>query len=110
VFLSNLPEGISGAIGMIEGGKSKRFVFSMWAGVTATCGLCSLAGYAFLEQAGSDTVAFILALAAGAILAMISATMIPEAFDDEGRITPIATPLATVAGFLLAFILSRLTG
>jgi hypothetical protein len=37
---------------------------------------------------------------------MVSSTMIPEAFDDEGRLTPIATPFATVIGFLLSFILS----
>ncbi|MBU1671781.1 MAG: hypothetical protein KKF41_02515 [Actinobacteria bacterium] len=109
VFISNFPEGISGAAGMLASGRSKRFVFWMWGGVTAICALSSLWGYVSLAHAAPDTIAFMLALAAGAILAMISATMIPEAFDDEGRLIPVAVPMATVLGFLAAFIVSRLT-
>jgi hypothetical protein len=36
---------------------------------------------------------------------MITDTMIPEAFDEEGK----TVALITVLGFLLAFIISRLT-
>lgn len=107
VFLSNLPEGISGAVGMMKANKSKRFILSMWIGVTLLCGLSSVVGYHLLGKSSPGLIAAFLALAAGAILAMLSATMIPEAFDDEGRITPIVTPLVTVAGFLLAFIISH---
>lgn len=105
VFLSNLPEGISGAKSMKDIGKSKTFILSMWVGVTVVCTLSAILGYSLLGHGNPDLIASILALAAGAILAMVTTTMIPEAFDDEGRIAG----LATVAGFLLSFILSRLT-
>lgn len=109
VFISNLPEGISGANSMSKSGKSKKFIISLWLGVTVACVLSSLFGFLLLSRGGPDLDALALSFAAGAILAMVSSTMIPEAFDDEGRLTPIATPLATVAGFFVAFVLSRLT-
>jgi ZIP family zinc transporter len=44
-----------------------------------------------------------MAFASGAILAMLCDTMIPEAFKFGGR----GVALVTVAGFLLAFLLSK---
>jgi ZIP family zinc transporter len=46
------------------------------------------------------------AVAAGAILAMLADTMIPEAFEETHE----AAGLITVAGFLAAFILSKVGG
>ena len=48
----------------------------------------------------------ITSLAAGAILAMIADTMMPEAFEEGGRFVA----LITVTGFSLAFIVSHLAG
>ena len=106
VLLSNLPEGISGAKSMTRAGWSGRAVVLMWSGVVAASSLSSLLGYLFLRSASVDLLAFFLSLAAGGVLAMVSSTMIPEAFDDEGRPTPVATPFATVIGFLLSFVVS----
>ena len=109
VFLSNFPEGISGAVSMARAGWSKVSVVGMWAAVALLSSLSSLFGYSVLSHSSPDARALVMAIAAGAILAMVSSTMIPEAFDDEGRLTPLITPAATVAGFLLASILSGLT-
>ena len=49
---------------------------------------------------------FILALAAGGILALLADTMFPEAFEHGGR----WVALATAIGFACAFLLSELTG
>ena len=46
------------------------------------------------------------ALAAGGILAMLVDTMIPEAFEETHEYAG----LITVAGFLIAFALSKLAG
>ena len=83
-------------------------IVCMWAAVAVLSSLSSLFGYSVLSHSSPDARALVMAVAAGAILAMVSATMIPEAFDDEGRLTPLITPAATVAGFLLASILSGL--
>lgn len=68
------------------------------------CGLASLAGYVFLDAAGPDTVAFVLAFAGGAILTMLADTMMPEAFEHGGNLVGLFTTL----GFGLAFALSAL--
>lgn len=106
VLLSNLPEGISGAVSMSRAGWSRASILGMWAGVVVLSSLSAFCGNLFLSHSPVDVVAFFLSLAAGGILAMVSSTMIPEAFDDEGRLVPIATPIATVVGFILSFILS----
>ena len=56
-------------------------------------------GYASLDGASSDTVAFILAFAGGAILTMLATSMIPEAYEHAGR----AVGLMTVLGLAVAF-------
>jgi zinc transporter, ZIP family len=104
VFLSNFPEGISGAQGMKKAGKSPLFILSAWGATIAVSVLAAAAGYAFLGNASKDVSAFTLALAAGAILAMIADTMMPEAFEESGRFVA----LATASGFFTAFILSHL--
>ena len=104
VFLSNLPEGISGAVGMFQVKKSKKFIIFLWLLVTLICALSSFLGYTLLGHASEDLIAAMLALAAGAILAMIVDTMIPEAFIEEGKIIG----FITVLGFLVTFILANL--
>jgi ZIP family zinc transporter len=104
VFLSNLPEGLSGAVSMSRAKKSKLFILSMWIGVVLICTISAFLGYKLLGNASQDIIAASLALAAGAILAMITDTMIPEAFDEGGRMIA----FLAVLGFLLAFIISRL--
>jgi zinc transporter, ZIP family len=104
VFLSNLPEGISGAVGMKETGRSHSYVMTVWGATVVMSGIAAALGYAFLGHASKDTIAATLALAAGAILAMIADTMMPEAFEEGGRLVA----LVTVAGFLMAFVVSHL--
>ncbi len=104
VFISNFPEGISGAVGMKQAGKSRMYIIGVWASVVLTAGISSILGYQFLAAATPDIMAAGLAIAAGAILAMLADTMMPEAFEEGGRLVA----LVTVLGFLLAFIVSRL--
>ncbi|SCE83817.1 ZIP family metal transporter [Micromonospora mirobrigensis] len=103
VFLSNVPEGLSSAAGMRRAGRTKRYVFLLWTGIALISGLAALAGYTLLGGAPPEVLAGITALAAGAILAMITDTMVPEAFEDAHLLVG----LITVAGFLTAFALSH---
>jgi zinc transporter, ZIP family len=106
VFLSNLPEGLSSAAGMKAEGKSAAFVFLLWAGIALLSGAAALGGYLAFEGVHPAAVASVQALAAGAILAMIVDTMVPEAFEG----TQDYAGLIAVAGFLAAFLLSKLSG
>ncbi|HEY0700471.1 MAG TPA: ZIP family zinc transporter [Micromonospora sp.] len=104
VFVSNVPEGLSSAAGMVRAGRSGRYVFGLWTAIAVVSGLAALAGYTLLGDAPAAVLAGITALAAGAILAMIADTMIPEAFEQAHLLVG----LVTVLGFLTAFTLSRL--
>ncbi len=103
VFLSNLPEGMSGTVSMKMAGMSTRNIIFLWLGTLVVTVLSAIGGYLFLGSASPVINASIMAFASGAILAMLCDTMIPEAFKFGGRFVA----LITVAGFLLAFMLSK---
>lgn len=106
VFLSNVPEGLASVAGMRKAGRSPVYVFGVWGGIALASGVAALVGNLALAGAGPDVIAIANAVAAGAILAMIVDTMIPEAFE----VTHEYSGLITVAGFLAAFVLSKLGG
>jgi len=103
IFISNLPEGLSSAAGMKAKGRSARYVFGVWGGIAVASGLAGMCGALFLDGASPETVAVITSVAAGAILAMVADTMIPEAFEKAHLFTGLITTL----GFIAAFAISR---
>jgi len=105
VFLSNVPEGLSSAAGMRKAGRSVLYVFGMWSIIAITCGLASILGYTSFRHYSDDVIAAVTAVAAGAILAMIVDTMLPEAYETAHDFSG----LITVFGFLCAFFLSHIS-
>ncbi|RPI18693.1 MAG: ZIP family zinc transporter [Ignavibacteriae bacterium] len=105
IFISNLPEGLSSSAGMKKNGRSARFIFGIWGGIALISSISAIAGYSILSNYPPEAYAGVLAIAAGAILAMISDTMIPEAFEEAKD----WMGLITVAGFLAAFLLTKMT-
>lgn len=103
VFLSNVPEALSAAVGLEKAGHSKRWILALWGAVALVSALAAALGYALLGDASKDLVAGISAFAAGAILVMLADTMMPEAFKHGGK----AVGLVTALGFALAFLLSN---
>ena len=106
VFISNFPEGLSSAAGMKKAGRSAGYVFGGWGGIAGLSSISALIGYLALQNGPAELVAAITAVAAGAILAMIADTMIPEAFEEHH----ILTGLITAIGFVAAFTISNLGG
>src|SRR3954462_15778822 len=82
VFLSNVPEGLSSSAGMKKAGRSPTYVFGVWGGIALASGVASLIGYVAFDTASAGVIAATTAVAAGAILAMLVDTMIPEAFEQ----------------------------
>lgn len=102
VFLSNLPEALSGSSTMRDEHRGRTL--AMWGAVTLVCGLAATAGFAFLDGASGDTIGFIQAFAGGAVLMTIANAMLPEAHELGGR----AAGLLTVLGFAVAYLLSMI--
>lgn len=103
IFISNLPEGLSSSAGMKKNGRSARYVFGVWTGIALASSIAACLGYLFLQDASAELIAMITAVAAGAILTMITDTMIPEACETAH----LYSGLFATLGFLMAFTLSR---
>ncbi|MCC6222540.1 MAG: ZIP family zinc transporter [Thermoleophilia bacterium] len=104
ILLTNLPEGMASSSGLRESGWARHRVLLMWAAVVLASGLAALAGYAVLDPASGEAGALIQAFAAGALLAMLADTLLPEAYAVEGVLTG---PLV-VAGLALSLALSAI--
>jgi zinc transporter, ZIP family len=102
VVLSNLPEGMSSSSGLKAAGWPQGRVVLMWWAVVLVSALAAAAGYALLDPASGRTGALVQAFAAGALLAMLADTLLPEAYAVEGVLTG---PLV-VAGFAVSLALS----
>lgn len=106
VFLSNVPEGLSSAAGMRKAGRSPAYVFGVWGAIALASAVAALVGNLAMAHASPAIVAAVTAVAAGAILAMLADTMMPEAFE----VAHDYAGMITVVGFLAAFALSKLGG
>jgi ZIP family zinc transporter len=104
VFISNLPESISSTSGLRTSGWKQARILWMWIAITLIAGLASLAGYGLFQDSSPDTVAFVLAFAAGAIITMLADTMMPEAFEHGGKLVGVVTTL----GFAVAYAIHTL--
>jgi ZIP family zinc transporter len=100
-FLANVPEALSSSAGMRRAGRSARYVFGVWIGIALMISLAAaVAGFA-LRGAEPAVRGTIEAFAAGAILALVSETLIPEAFHGS----PQFNGLLLVIGFVALLIL-----
>jgi ZIP family zinc transporter len=104
IFISNIPEGLSSSAGMKKAGRSRAYIFGLWTAIAVISGVAALAGYLLCRGTSGDFIAGITAVAAGAMLAMLADTMIPEAFDEAHN----WSGLITVFGFLVAFVLTKM--
>lgn len=104
VFLSNIPEGLSSSAGMKRAQRSAGYIFGVWGGIAVLCGVAALVGFLVFSHLPLSWNAATTAVAAGAILAMLIDTMIPEAFSE----THDWAGLIAVVGFISAFALTKL--
>jgi ZIP family zinc transporter len=98
IFLSNLPESLSASEDLLAGRFTRTRVVGLWVVVAVASGAASAIGFALLDAAPLYLIVGMQAFAAGAILAMLAESMIPEAYEIGGR--PVG--LATALGFAVA--------
>ena len=99
LFLANFPEAMSSSIGMLKQGWSPLRVFAMWFSLLILTSIGAGVGYWLGGSVGHEVVVVIEGLAAGAMLTMIAAAMLPEAVHLGGSSV---TGIGTLAGFLTA--------
>jgi ZIP family zinc transporter len=102
-FLSNLPEAMSATVGLRRAGWATRRIWGLWAIVVGVSTAAAALGYLAFSSASGASGAMVQAFAAGAVIAMLADTMMPEAFEFGGRVVG----LATLAGFAVALSVSE---
>lgn len=104
IFASNLPEALVGARKMRDAALSPAAVMLIWLGAAVLLAIPVVVGYGALEGVAPATLAWPLGFAAGAVLASLADTLMPEAFEEGGP----SVAYATALGFLVSFVVSTL--
>lgn len=106
IALSNLPEGVAGSSGLREKGWPARRTLALWAVVVAVSALAAGLGYQLTDADDRAWMGVAQTFAAGALLAMVVDSMIPEAYAVERS----WTGLLVVAGFCGSLLLAAWLG
>ena len=101
IFISNLPEAIAGSAGMKESGWSRSKIVTLWICIALFCaGACTM-GFTLFSNLSQLWLAFIHAFAGGAILMMLANSMIPEAYENGGKLAG----AFTILGFFVSVVI-----
>ena len=104
IFVSNFPEALVGSASMRAQGRSTGFIVAVWTICAVLLTLAVVVGAGPLANTDEETLSLPLAFAAGAVLASLADTLMPEAYEKGGPVVA----LSTAAGFVLSFTLSTL--
>lgn len=98
LFMANFPESMSSAVIMKKQGGKNLAIIGMWLSLMIMTAVGAAVGNLFIAETPPHIHGMLQGLAAGAMLAMIAQTMLPEAYAHGGWLTG----LMTVSGFLAA--------
>jgi ZIP family zinc transporter len=101
IFLSGMPEAIAGTSGMKTAGWSRQKIFMLWLIIAIVLALSTVAGYGLFGNASVFMLQVINSFAGGAILMMLTNSMIPESYEYAGKLAGVFT----VLGFALSVVI-----
>jgi ZIP family zinc transporter len=101
IVVSNLTESYGASVFIVQGGRSSHLAVGLFAGIAAALIAALLIGVTLLSAASDSVVGLFEAVAAGAVLATVSITIIPPAFREVSRFTAVAGVAGFVVGYLL---------
>jgi ZIP family zinc transporter len=102
VLVGNVVEAYGAAQPIVAGGHTRRFAITLLAVIGAALALATLLGGTALADASGDIVGTAQAIAAGAVLAVITIAIVPHAFEEVSRLAAAATALGFLTGYLLS--------
>lgn len=101
IFVSNLPEAIVGARKMQEAGMPAWQTVWIWTAAAVLLAAAVVVGFAALDGVSPRHLAGPLGFAAGAVLASLADTLMPEAYREGGPHVAWATALGFLTSFLI---------
>ena len=102
VLIGNVVEAYGAAQPIVKGGHTSGFAIRLLGGIGLTLAAATVLGATVLADASEELVGGAQAVAAGAVLAVVSIAIIPHAFSEVSRLTAAATVAGFVAGYLLS--------
>jgi zinc transporter, ZIP family len=102
IVLGNVVEAYGAAQPIIAGGHSRAFAIRLLGMIGVALALATVVGGTVLSDASAELVGVAQAVAAGAVLAVISIAIAPHAFSEVSRLAAVAT----MAGFIVGYLLS----
>jgi ZIP family zinc transporter len=100
--LSNVPEALSGTVGMRLASRSSTYVLSLWSSIALGTAATTALAFYLLRDLGHEFTAVLKAFGAGALIAMAAETMIPEAFHSGPRYSGVLAASGFAALILLS--------
>lgn len=100
VLVSNVPQAIAPSSDLAAAGWSAQRLGRLWLTVVLACGVAAALGSVAAEQSGDVTGARMAAIAAGGLLAMLTNSLMPFAYERGGEWAGVAT----VIGFCLSLV------
>ncbi len=98
VWISNVPQALAPSVDLAKSGWSKGKMASVWGAVVIASGLAAGLGFLIASNFTDVNGARMAALAAGGLLAMLTDSLIPFAYERGGT----AAGLGTVVGFAVS--------
>ena len=102
VLLGNVVEAYGAAQPILAGGHTRRFALGLLGGIGILLAGATALGGTVLADAADELIGTAQAIAAGAVVAVVSIAIVPHAFDEVSRTVATATVAGFIAGYLLA--------
>jgi ZIP family zinc transporter len=98
VFVSNVPQAVAPSADLRAAGWTVRRLGGLWLAVVLACGVAAALGFGVADAFSAATGDRMAALAAGGLLAMLTNSLVPFAYERGGALAGVAT----VLGFSLS--------
>lgn len=100
VFVSNIPQAIAPSAELAAGGWSVRRLGTLWLAVVLACGVAAALGFLATDATSAANGDRLAAIAAGGLLAMLTNSLMPFAYERAKNLAGVAT----VVGFCLTLL------
>ena len=100
VFISNIPQSIAPSADLSAAGWSARRVGILWFWIVLACGVAAALGFLATDLSSEATGGRMAALAAGGLLAMLTNSLMPFAYERGGALAGAATAVGFCVSLL----------
>ena len=102
VLIGNVVEAYGAAQPIIASGHSRRFTITLLAAIGFALAFATVLGGTVLSGASGELIGSAQAIAAGAVLAVVSIAIVPHAFEEVSSRVAVATVVGFITGYLLS--------